>query len=521
MGISLHSYTTKCDVRGMLRFSVGLASSLVGFSVGGTAWAAGPEDLQMSTPDAVGIYGGTTVAECGWPSTVDMQGACSGTLVHPQVVIFAAHCGSNYSQIWMGENIEAPKRTLKPEFCKTFPGGGPGSGKDFAFCKLTEPVLDVPLVPILMGCETDVLKPGQEVTIVGFGDADNGPYGIKREVTTTITGFQNGGGEINIGGGGKDSCQGDSGGPVFVKIPSGEWRVFGITSYGGACGTGGVYSMMHNGIEWIETEAGIDVTPCHDAQGNWQPGFGCKGFPVDPGVGGGEWAMGCGGGAVTDFSASCGEPFNPEPDMTPPIATILAPMDGQEFMGEGNVPVTVNVQATDVGWGIKDVRLTINGADFKGNVDSFMPYDFPLNFPTGGFCIGAVATDLAGNTGEATPVCIGINGPPPPPPEPETTTDGEGGSEGGSETGGELESEGSGDGSGGAPTEGGEPGTSGGSSGGLDSGLDTGVSASAGLTDGDEDDSGCGCRSGQEPGDGLLGLAGLGLLGLAGQRRRF
>jgi secreted trypsin-like serine protease len=38
--------------------------------------------------------------------------------------------------------------------------------------------------------------------------------------------------EINIGGGGKDSCNGDSGGPVYVELPGGGWRVFGITSYG-------------------------------------------------------------------------------------------------------------------------------------------------------------------------------------------------------------------------------------------------------------------------------------------------
>ena len=43
------------------------------------------------------IYGGTTVPVCGWPSTVELGGACSGTLVHPQVVIYASHCGASYS----------------------------------------------------------------------------------------------------------------------------------------------------------------------------------------------------------------------------------------------------------------------------------------------------------------------------------------------------------------------------------------------------------------------------------------
>ena len=500
-------------------FRLRLASSLVGFFAAGSAWAANPGPLETPLPDPESIYGGMPVAACAWPQTIDLEGACSGTLVHPQVVVYAQHCGSNYSKVWMGENINQPRRTLKPEFCKTKPGGGPGTGQDFAFCKLSEPVLDVPLVPILMGCETEILKPGQEVTIVGFGDADNNqPYGVKRSVTTTITGFQ--GQEINIGGGGKDSCQGDSGGPVFVQLANGDWRVFGITSYGGACGTGGVYSMMHNGVAWIEEETGIDITPCHDADGTWHPGFGCKGFPVDPVTGGGNWNMGCSGGAVSDFSASCGAPFDPKPDMDPPVVTILQPTDGMEFMGDGGAAVTVTVDAQDGdGWGVKEVRLTINGKDFNGNIDSFMPYEYPLMFPSGGFCIGAFATDLADNVGEATPVCIGINGPPPPPPEPETTTGGDSETEGLGTTGGDADSA---TGTGGAPTEGGGSESSGGSNdseGNLDSSDSASASATAGATGGDKDDSGCGCRSGHAPKDSLLALAGLGLLGLARRRR--
>src|SRR5690606_11914233 len=165
--------------------------------------------------------------------------------------------------------------------------------------------LDIPIVPILMGCETDVLKPGQPVTIVGYGNADNGPYGIKREVITTINNITNQN-EASIGGGGKDSCQGDSGGPVYVQLEDGSWRVFGITSYGGACGGGGMYSMMHPGIEWFEKESGIDLTPCHQADGSWMPTPACKGFPLEPGAGNSDWGTGCGGGPVGGQCVPCG-----------------------------------------------------------------------------------------------------------------------------------------------------------------------------------------------------------------------
>lgn len=479
-------------------FELALASSLVGFFAFGSAHAEPGLSSDPST-DPEAIYGGEAVAACAWPTTVNIEGSCTGTLVHPQVVIYAQHCGTGYQNIWMGENINQPARTLKPEFCKTIPNGGPGTGMDFAFCKLKEPVLDVPLVPILMGCETDILKVGQEVTIVGFGNADNGPYGIKREVTTTVTGFGAGGKEINIGGGGKDSCQGDSGGPVFVNLPGIGWRVFGITSYGGECGTGGVYSMMHNGISWIEQEAGIDLTPCYQADGTWAPTFDCKGFPVDPGAGGGTWAQGCGGGDVEGFSSVCGAAFDPAPDMEPPTISIINPTEGQLFMGPGNVDVVVDLDAQDVGWGVKEVHLLINGKDFDGNVDTFPPYSYPLKFPAGGYTLSAVAIDLADNMGEAIPVHIGVNAPAPAPePEPDPTTGGE------PTTGGDGGSSGAGESGGG---------TSGGTDDapmGSDAGSDSGTAGEG------ESYIGCGCRS-SRPDASLLLLAGLGLFG---RRRR-
>jgi len=489
------------------RLGLTLSCGLVGLLLAGVARADGPEPLSQSL-DPQAIYGGTEVVTCGWPTAVTMEGACSATLVHPQVVIYAAHCGSQYQQVIMGETLNVPKRKLAVDFCKTYQGGQ--SGTDFAFCKLKEPVLDVPIVPILMGCETELLKPGQEVTIVGFGDADNGPYGTKREVVTTINGIQND--EASIGGNGKDSCQGDSGGPVYIQVSDGTWRVFGITSYGGTCGTGGFYSMMHKGMPWFESESGIDLTPCHNADGSWQPGFDCKGFPSAPGVGGGAWPEGCGGGPVGGFSATCGAPFDPAPDMTPPTVTITQPLDKQEFMGEGiQVPVTIIAQ--DVGWGMKEVRLTINGKEINGGTDNFPPYEFPLSFPNGGYCIGAIAVDLADNMATATPVCIGVNSPPPEPPEPQTTGDESSSSGAEASTGDDSDTPTTS-----ASATSGDPMDDTTTDPSAGSGNPTSTLPSTGGAD--EDDSGCGCRSGHAPKDSLLALTGLGLLGLARRRRR-
>jgi hypothetical protein len=82
--------------------------------------------------------------------------------------------------------------------------------------------------------------------------------------------------------------------------------------------------------------------------------------------------------------------------------------------------VTVTIEAQDVGWGVKEVHLLINGEAFPGNVDGFPPYEYALKFPTGGFVPRRAGIDLAGNVGDAIPVSIGVNAPAPvPEPEPE------------------------------------------------------------------------------------------------------
>ena len=53
------------------------------------------DSWQGEPPDASPIVGGTPVPECGWPSTVAViseTNLCTGTLLYPQLVGYAAHC---------------------------------------------------------------------------------------------------------------------------------------------------------------------------------------------------------------------------------------------------------------------------------------------------------------------------------------------------------------------------------------------------------------------------------------------
>ena len=282
----------------------------------GSAATAQATELTVPMPDPDPIWGGSASEDCAWPTTVYMDG-CTGTLVHPEVVVIASHClffagGQAPAFAEFGTNSEAPDRQVPVDTCTMYPGWQPdtGGGIDVAFCTLSEPVLDVPIVPILMGCETEILQPGQEVTLVGYGVTDQGEFGIKHEVVTTINNLE-GDSEVNLGGGGTSSCNGDSGGPAYVQLEDGSWRVFGVTSRGtsGNCADESIYGRMSPYVEWMEDTTGIDVTPCHDVDGTWNPGDGCTDFPLEPGASLSEWGAGCGGGMLSGPSATCGEPF--------------------------------------------------------------------------------------------------------------------------------------------------------------------------------------------------------------------
>lgn len=266
-----------------------------------------------AAPQQRNIYGGQPTASCEWPTSVFL-GGCSGTLVHPRLVIYAAHCGDNIPEVAFGEDGSHPNRVVATEKCETFPGGSPTGGNahgtDFAYCTLKEAQDDIPIVPVLMGCETEILKPGQEVVAVGFGNTEQGQFGIKHAVTMPFRYFDQYG-QAFIGGAGKDTCQGDSGGPVYVRLADQSWRVFGITSYGDGCGGGGWYSVMHRKIEWVEKKSGIDVTPCHNARGDWEPSADCGNFPVDTSGESANWMHGCAQEVDSGYSTTCGGPYVP------------------------------------------------------------------------------------------------------------------------------------------------------------------------------------------------------------------
>jgi hypothetical protein len=266
------------------------------------------------------VVNGQEAQSCQFPSVAMVllsSGLCSGTLVHPRLVTFAAHCqlAGTVRAIYFGENAASPTRKVDVTSCKFYPNYK-ANVNDVAYCVLAEEVKDIPIAPVLMGCETSVLQKGKMLDLVGFGITsmkEPRSYGIKR--WTSVPLLNTPGPTTNIAQVGTTSngCEGDSGGPIMVKLDDGTWRTAGVASTTAVdtqameCIAPTNYVLVHRYVDWIEAESGIDITPCHDADGTWHPGPDCGQFATSSDLPTGSWDLGCNvpGAVSSKASTTC------------------------------------------------------------------------------------------------------------------------------------------------------------------------------------------------------------------------
>lgn len=246
--------------------------------------------------------------------------------------------------------------TLRPDFevfkCGLFGDNLCGSGPDLAYCVLREqpeqlvsgfgadPLangsLVVPMVPT--GCERDWLherlySDGTELLTdaVGMGSVDKTPtsleMGSKRHVQGQLVRQIAPGSDTKLGDLGMAALEmyqpspwditkslangelgqgpirdGDSGGPLMVEMPDGTHRVIGIAAAIKGRNNYDVlgywshfvyYTPLPSYLRWIESDSGLDVTPCHEWNGGWQFDEDCDGYHGDATPEGRKWTGGC------------------------------------------------------------------------------------------------------------------------------------------------------------------------------------------------------------------------------------
>jgi endonuclease G len=206
---------------------------------------------------------------------------CSGTLIHPRIVVTAGHCfipsnrasvvalnASDQNHLDQAEIDTIRRMSQHPRYQQT---------REFSDISviILRTASHVTPCPVASTAE---MAAAQETTLVGFGNNDINStrgFGVKRKVKVPITqirrtpadnldqeeqelGFESDL-EFVAGAPGFDTCNGDSGGPAYI-FDGANKRLGGVTSRATnaathPCGDGGIYTRLDLHLDFVRQVA--------------------------------------------------------------------------------------------------------------------------------------------------------------------------------------------------------------------------------------------------------------------------
>ena len=264
----------RCGLRLNSNWLRGLAAGVSALLASSCADAPGTPSTDVQLP----IHGGSAVPAGAWPSLAWLENGCSGVLLAPDLLVFAAHCGLGASSAWFGDQLDI---TIDDAAGVAPAASGPGVtqvglgqcaaypdwqiGTDIAYCVLDRPVIDASAIaPALPASARSRVLPGTPVSLVGFGrNSPSAPAGNKLRVDVPIRRV---GQELEIGDSEFGTCTGDSGSPALIALGDAshpDWHVAGVLSSGNSgdgCGVG-YYSDISTLTSWLEGSSGRGLSP--------------------------------------------------------------------------------------------------------------------------------------------------------------------------------------------------------------------------------------------------------------------
>ena len=261
-----------------------------------TLVAATTAALALSAAPSMAVVGGSDAAPGEFPSVseviIGQAFLCTGTLIAPNYVLTAGHCGSITGGTGVASPAGWPPQAIDVYIGSNKPGQGEkvpvssvtvepnyllNSGYDITLLKLSRNAAETPTHVVGAG-GASLWAPSTVEDIVGFGTTSEGgdlPDTLQKAKVPITTDAYCGGAYGDFDAktmvcagypkGGTDTCQGDSGGPMFGHDATGALKVVGATSYGDGCarpGKPGVYARVGGDVlrEWIRSvaPAGVD-----------------------------------------------------------------------------------------------------------------------------------------------------------------------------------------------------------------------------------------------------------------------